>query len=196
MVEVYAEWARMERPRSFREFLVAPENSQAYTFGLQAARRVYRDDHFLRVQAEASSLDQLTVFSDRPSPDFYAGQATAQGYTQRGQIIGAAIGPGGSSEWLAVDYMTPRWQGGVFIGRTRWENDALYRQQPRDTRHDVTILSGVRGSVRACGLRLGSQLTVGRRLNYLFQDDNFNPNEPPRSAIDIQNLTVEFQLSR
>jgi hypothetical protein len=196
MAEVYAEWARMERPRSFHEFLVAPQNSQAYTVGLQGAHRVHGADQFLRLQAEATSLDQLTVFSGRPSPDFYAGQATAQGYTQRGQIVGAAIGPGASSQFLAADYIAPRWQGGVFIGRTRWENDALYRQEARLTRHDVTIFSGVRGGLQAYGLRVQSQITVGRRLNYLFQDDNFNPAEKPRLAVDIQNVTVEFQLSR
>jgi hypothetical protein len=195
MVEAYAEWARMEVPRSVHEFLVAPENSQAYTLGLQAARRVHRHDQFLRVQAEVSSLDQLTVFSDRPSPDFYAGQATAQGYTQRGQVVGAATGPGSSTEWLAVDYISPRWQGGVFAGRTRWENDAFYRGEPRTSRHDVTIFSGVRGGVTAYGLRFGSELTVGRRLNYLFQNDNFNAGEKPRLAIDVQNVTLEFQIS-
>jgi hypothetical protein len=196
MAEVYAEWARMERPRSFHEFLIAPQNSQAYTVGLQGARRVRRADEFIRVQAEATSLDQLTVFSDRPSPDFYAGQLVAQGYTQRGQIVGAGIGPGGSSQWLAMDYIAPRWQGGAFVGRTRWENDALYRQDARATRHDVTIFSGVRGGLRAYAMRLQGQITVGRRLNYLFQNDNFNPGETPRFATDIQNVTVEFQLSR
>jgi hypothetical protein len=196
MVEVYAEWARMEIPRSFREFLIAPENSQAYTLGLQSARQAFRANHFVRLQAEVSDLDQLTVFSDRPEPDFYAGQVTAQGYTQRGQVVGAGIGPGGSSQFVALDYITPRWQGGLFAGRTRWEEDALFRNSPRSTRHDVTIFSGARGSVRAMGLRFTSEMTVGRRLNYLFQNDNYNPGEQPRSAVDIHNITLEFQLSR
>jgi hypothetical protein len=110
--------------------------------------------------------------------------------------VGAAIGPGGSSQWLAVDYLAPRWEGGVFIGRTRWEEDAFYRQEARITRHDVTIFSGARGSVRALGLRFAGEVTVGRRLNYLFQNDNYNPGDTPRFATDIQNVTLEFQLSR
>ena len=57
------------------------------------------------------------------------------------------------------------------------------------------MVGGARGDVRAFGMRFGGEVTVGRRLNYLFQDNSYSLSEP-RVAIDVQNVTVEFQLSR
>ncbi len=195
--EVYAEWARMEPPRSLREWLLAPQSTQAYTVGMQTAQPVGTPGHFVRAQLEFTNLEQTQAFADRPPPDYYTGRAAPQGYTQRGQPIGAGIGPGASSQWLAIDYLTPRWQGGAFVGRTRWENDALYRQRfANPTRHDVTTFIGRRGGWRATLAALDAQLTVGRRLDYLFPNDAFNPGEVPRSAYDVRNVTLEFQLTR
>jgi hypothetical protein len=135
------------------------------------------------------------VFDNRPPPDFYTGRVAVQGYTQRGQLIGAATGPGSSSQWLAADYFTPLAQIGVFLGRTRTENDALYRlPDPRLTRHDVTIVSGLRGGYRWSAADLEGELTVGRRLNYLFQNDTFSPGEEPLRAIDVQNVTFSLRI--
>jgi hypothetical protein len=195
-VEVYGEWARNVVPRTVHEWLVAPYDGQAFTLGLQSAHRLQRPGHFLRGQIEFSDLEQTYAFSDVPAPDFYTG-TVPQGYTQFGQVIGAATGPGSSSQFVALDYIAPRWQAGAFIGRTRWENDAMYRLRfASAAKHDVTIYSGVRGGVKRFGLNATGELTVGRRQNYLFQNDAFNAGELPRMAIDVQNITLEFQLSR
>jgi hypothetical protein len=188
--EAYGEWARMELPRSLREALVAPQSTQGYTLGLQWARPALARAHVVRLQGEVTYLEQSVVFTDRPPPDFYTGRATAQGFTQRGQVVGAAIGPGASSQRVGADYVAPRWQAGVFAGRIRWENDALYRQEPlRATRHDVTIYSGARGAWRSRWTDVSGELTVGRRLNYLFQSDSYNPGENAES-VDVQNVTL------
>ncbi|MBA3657271.1 MAG: hypothetical protein H0W69_07955, partial [Gemmatimonadaceae bacterium] len=53
--EAYGEWARAERPASFRDLLVTPGHSQGYTFGLQWAARPAASGR-LRIQAEHSYL--------------------------------------------------------------------------------------------------------------------------------------------
>lgn len=194
--EVYGEWARQEAPRSLRELLVAPQSTQGFTVGLQSAVPLSRTGSYVRAQVEFTDVEQSIVFADRPPPDFYTGRVSPQGYTQRGQIVGAAIGPGGSAQFAAVDYIAPRWEVGALIGRTRWENDAMMRQRfASAARHDVTIYSGVRGAWRGPHFTTAGQLTIGRRFNYLFQNDAFNAGETPRSAVDVQNVTLEFQLS-
>ena len=191
--ETYAEWSRMELPRSIREYLEVPQSTQGYTLGLQWANaRATRG--FLRLQGEVTYLEQTQVLPDRPPPDYYTGRAAAQGFTQRGQILGAATGPGSSSQFLAGDWMEPRWQAGVFVGRTRTENDALYRLPfALNTQHDVTIYSGVRGGVELPRMDLSGELTVGRRLNYLFQSSYYL--SAPVVAADVQNVTLSFVLS-
>jgi hypothetical protein len=191
--ETYLEWSRMELPRSMREYLEVPQSTQGYTIGLQYAQPHHHESYF-RLQGEVTYLEQRQVLPNRPPPDYYTGRAAPQGFTQRGQVLGAAIGPGGSTQFIGMDWMAKAWQAGAFVGRTRTENDAMYREVgPRDTRHDVTIYSGVRGGARLPWTDIAGELTVGRRMNYLFQNDYYLGS--PVVATDIQNLTLTLQLS-
>ena len=187
--EVYGEFARMDLPRSFTELLNALHNTGGYTVGFQWAQP-RRGHDYLRLQSEITYLEQSQVFYDRaPPPDFYTGRVSPQGYTQRGQVIGAAIGPGASSQWIALDYLAQRWQGGVYVGRIRWENDALYRQlAPNFFRHDVTVLSGARGGWRSALSDVSIEVTLARRYNYLFQNGQANPGG--FRTVDVNNLTI------
>src|SRR5688572_32980018 len=106
----------MDLPRNITELLTAAHHTGGWTFGFQWVQRK-ASESWLRLQSELTYLEQSRVFDDRPTPDFYSGQGSQQGYTQRGQVIGAAIGPGASSQWIAVDWLAPRWQLGGFGGR-------------------------------------------------------------------------------
>lgn len=184
--EVYGEWARMDLPRNATELLVAAHHTGAWTFGFQWTQEK-RPHQFLRLQSELNYLEQSRVFPDRPSPDFYSGMASPQGYTQRGQVIGAAIGPGASHQWIALDWLAPRWQGGAFVGRTRWDNDAMYRRVATFWDHDVSILTGVRGGWRSPATDFTAELTLARRYNYLFQNGIARPQG---RTVDVNNLTL------
>ncbi len=186
--EVYGEWAHMDLPRNVAEVLTTGHHSAAYTIGFQWAQpRRSRD--VLRLQSEFTYLEQSRVFVDRPLLDFYVGRVTPQGYTQRGQSIGAAIGPGGSSQFVAVDYLAFKWQGGIHLGRIRWENDAMYREHaPNFFRHDVSVLGGLRGGVRTPLTDLGADVTFAYRYNYLFQYGGANPGL--LRTVDMRNLTI------
>jgi hypothetical protein len=192
--EVYGEWARMALPESATELLVAPDYSGAWTLGFQWAQQ-RRRDAYLRLQVEFSDLEQSNVYHDRdrPTTDFYSGQAALQGYTQRGQILGAAIGPGASSQWIAVDWLPRRWQLGAFIGRIRWDNDAMYRHGATFWDHDFSILGGVRGGWRGPGADVSAELTLARRYNYLFQNGIARPGG--YRTVDLNNLTLALVAS-
>jgi hypothetical protein len=191
--ETYLEWARMDLPRSLHEFLSVPQSSQGYTLGLQWADPTPRAGR-LRVQAEVTNLEQTQVLPGHPPIDLYSGRGVPEGFTQRGQVLGAPIGPGSSSQFLAMDWLAKSWQAGAFAGRTRNENDALYRTlAPRNEQHDVTIYSGVRGGVHLPRWDVSSELIVGRRINYLFQSYFYLGQ--PVDAADIQNVTWTLTVS-
>jgi hypothetical protein len=191
--ETYVEWSRMELPRSIREYLEVPQSTQGYTIGLQWAQPHARQSYF-RVQGEVTYLEQTQVLPNRPPPDYYTGRAAQQGFTQRGQVLGAAIGPGSSTQFIGMDWMANAWQAGVFVGRTRTENDALYRQPGAHLeQHDVAIYSGVRGGMRLPWSDVSGELSVGRRLNYLFQSDFYLGD--PKNAVDIQNVALTLTVS-
>jgi hypothetical protein len=194
-VEVYGEWARTEMPRSLGDFLDYPNHSQGYTLGLQWARRM-RAESALRLHGEVTYLEQSASFRMRDVKRYYTSHVVPQGYTHRGQVIGAAIGPGASSQWLAADYLAGGWRVGLFGGRTRWDNDAFYGYTPPwgFLGHDVSVYGGVRGSYAFAGLRLDAELTRGNRFNFLYQNRGRSW-ETADDAVDVTNHSLRLTLS-
>jgi hypothetical protein len=192
--EVYGEFARSELPRSLRDFLTAPQHTAAYTLGLARAWPL-RAERVVRLQAEVTNLEQTRVYSDRPPPpDYYTGRSAPAGFTNRGQVLGAPIGPGSSGQWLAVDYYTPRGQAGTFLRRTRNQNDALYRVFLANlSRHDVTLAGGVRGGLRLPGVDARAELTLAKRLNYLYQNGAAYTFQ--LGTVDVSNLSLAVDLT-
>ena len=192
--EAYAEIARQELPRSLRDFFLAPLNTGAYTLGLAQAWRV-RGNGAVVGRLETTSLEQTRTFTDRPPPpDFYTGRAAYEGFTNRGQPLGAAIGPGSSSQWAAVDWLGERAHLGLFARRVRYQNDALFRVFLANlSRHDVAVGGGVRGGWRLAGWDARAELGLSKRMNYLFQNGaayTFGV-----GTVDVQNLTLSLDVS-
>jgi len=191
--EVYLEWARRDMP-TLREMLEEPEHTQGYLLGGQWSRTA--GSGAIRLQGEFTYLEKSSTYRARPVGTWYAGRAVPQGYTHRGQVLGAGIGPGASSQWFAADYMAPRWQGGLFINRIRWANDAYYQQGPnRYLAHDVSALGGARAAVCVGPLWLSAQWTAGRRYNFLFQDSARGFLERRDRSVSPVNHTLQIGLS-
>lgn len=191
--EAYTEWARLEVPGSFSELLVSPEHTQAYTLGAQWAKPLLGRSVF-RLQTEVTYLEQTSPSRLNPVQSFYTSPAVTQGYTHRGQTVGAAIGPGSSSQWAAVDYFAPRWQVGVFAGRTRWDNDAYYTQPTgrSEVAHDVSLFGGIRAGGRLPWVDFNVELLRGNRHNYFFQ--NLLRGFGSDGAIDRSNTTLRLSV--
>lgn len=193
--ETYAEWARFEDPRSLRDFLEFPTHSQGYTFGLQWAHPLASERTF-RLQTEISYLEPSASLRVRPVLTSYTSSRVPQGFTQRGEVLGASIGPGSSSQWIAGDVFSPAWRLGVFGGRVRYDNGVLYEPLvPGFKQPDVSLLVGVRASRAIKGLHVALELTDTARLNYLYQAYIDDPIATTSGGVDISNRTVSLILS-
>jgi hypothetical protein len=197
---VHAEWARTELPSSLREFLSSPNRSQGYTLGLEWARPLRAGRDAVRVQAEATYLEKSPAFRNQAEETWYTSAASPQGYTQRGQVIGAAIGPGASSQWLAVDYFAPKWRVGVFGGRIRWDDDALYSfasyYANKWCSHDVSLFGGVTGAVLSRWGRIEASVTAGERLNVFYYHLSWcGPTAARQDILDVRNTTLALRFS-
>jgi hypothetical protein len=192
-LEVYAEWARLELPSSPGEMLNQPGHSQGYTLGAQWARPL-RGVAAFRLQAELSYLEESSTFDNRPVPSYYVGGAVPQGYTHRGQVVGAATGPGSSSQWLAGDYLPGNWRLGAFGGRVRWDNDVYGTRFAifKEVGHDVSVFGGLRGGIRLLGADFSAEVAREVRYNYLFQGPFGNPYG--NGATDVNNTIVRLSV--
>lgn len=198
-VEVYAEWGRNELPTSLRDFLTAPNHTQGYTLGLQWAQSTGTGS-VARIQLEATYLEKSATLRDRPVGTWYTSRAVAQGYTNRGKVIGASIGPGASSQWVAVDYFAPLGYAGLFLSRIRWDAEALYTFPSTDPAgnkycsHDTSLLFGVRGGLHSAFGLLEAGYSVDLRRNVFFEQGG--PCGHDFSALrDETNSTFEIRIT-
>ncbi|MEW5927528.1 MAG: capsule assembly Wzi family protein [Gemmatimonadota bacterium] len=193
-LEVYGEWARLELPASVTEMLNQPGHSQGYTLGAQWVRPL-AGQAALRLHTELSYLEESSTFNNRPVLSYYVGNAAPQGYTHRGQVVGAATGPGSSSQWLRGDYLARGWRIGAFGGRVRWENDVYGTSFTRfvEVGHDVSVLGGIRGGIQLLGADVSAEVSREVRYNYLFQGPLDNPFG--NGATDINNTIVRLSVT-
>jgi len=192
--EAYAEWARFEEPLSFRDLLEYPQHSQGYTVGFQWAHPLAAGRAF-RLQAEGTYVEPDPSLRTRPVAITYTSRGVPQGFTNRGETLGASIGPGASSQWLAGEVFSRRWRIGPYLSRVRWDNGVLYEPiVPEYKRPDVTILAGLRAGASWHGVDVLVDFAHAARFDYLFQDyvlgvrDEF-------AGIDLINNTLAVTLS-
>jgi hypothetical protein len=192
--EAYADWARVELPPSLRTFVIAPHHSQGYTLGLQWLRESRPRADGWRVLAEVSNLEQVLESRALNPPSFYISSTVGQGYTQRGQVIGAMIGPGSSSQWVAVDRLSAGTTVGGFLGRVRWTNDAFYFAPTGLSvwAHDVSLYAGGRVARDVGRVRLSADLIAEHRLNYLFQSATIGFDKD--RTFDVRNMSVKLRI--
>ena len=196
--EAYGEWARNRSPRSLNDLWERPNDSQGYTVGLQWRSAVAEGAPFLAVQAEHTFLELGPAAVVREQNSYYTNRFGGHGWTNEGQVLGAGIGQGSSGQWLAVDHHRQTMRVGVFLGRTRWNNDAFIAAFPtldpqplnRACFHDVTMYGGARAGWRGI---LALDYTLGRRLNPFFQWEGNCPDRD--STVDVTNHTISLTFT-
>ncbi|MBX9928411.1 MAG: capsule assembly Wzi family protein [Gemmatimonadaceae bacterium] len=125
-VEVYLEYARNDFAGDLRDLLTEPDHARGYTAGLQkvldgdaaAGRWVLR--------AENTNLGQTRTEVVRGGGAFYTHGLVREGYTHRGQLLGAPIGPGSNAQFLGLDRYAADGRFGVFVERIRYDDDYAF----------------------------------------------------------------------
>lgn len=172
--EAWVEWTRLEGVSGAgSDFLSEPDFSQAYTLGFQKVTPAGRGA--VRVQAELTALqEKAEPRVGRPLPIYYVHSQQKQGYTHRGQMLGASIGPGGDAQYIGVDYVAAWGAVGAFTERVR-RNDLsplAVRTRFYNYEHDTTISGGIQAhSLRWRDVVLGATLSWNWRFNRDFIED-------------------------
>lgn len=194
-LEIYTEWARTQFRLNLHDLLVRPNHTQAYTLGLQWRRPAWWGGTY-RLQTEVTQMEQSATFRDLPQESWYMSARVIQGYTNRGEVLGGSIGPGASSQWLAMDYLRWSWRFGGYLGRIRWNEDvhstANFPVYVGYCSHDVSLYPGVR---LASASRLGTltaDVSFQNRENVFFENDGGCPNVGIRRDIRNRSLSITF----
>lgn len=164
--EVYLEWARNDFSPSMDFIIRYPFHTQAWTFGTQKA---FDLPHNLKLQM----LIELTFLETSADYDrliawyttFYAHHKVTQGYTNKGQWLGAGIGTGGNSQYLGFRLYHKKGSVDFFIQRRNPDLDYTMFIDSKTYPKDNPETKGfAERNIRA-------MLDFGISGNYYFTDD-------------------------
>jgi len=114
--EIFAEFVREDFSFNTRDFLDEPGHNSGYAFGFQKISDAPYVD-FVKTHLEFTNLTTSQLEQVRPQTYFYTHSGIRQGHTNNGQIMGAAIGPGSNSQYLALDAYKDNYKAGFFVQR-------------------------------------------------------------------------------
>jgi hypothetical protein len=139
-MRVYGEFAKEDHNANIRDIISEPEHNRAYQVGVETHRPAVGG--MFRSGAEITQLTMSNSQKTRSSGYWYLHSKVKQGYTHRGQLLGAAIGPGSSSQTGWSTYETSRGNIGIMIERVSVNRDLF-------------------NDIRQIGLKPEIDLTVG-----------------------------------
>ena len=169
--EAYLEWARNDHSWDLQDFLLEPEHSQAYTLGFQKVTS-FSEARIFVLRGELTHLEASPTFQVRSRGTYYEHGRVTQGYTHKGQILGAGIGPGGNAQSLGFDWYEGWGSAGLFLQRQVHDNDAYWLWAEANdatfTKHDVSF--DIQGHARVFldAFEFAGGVTFTRELNRYF----------------------------
>ena len=176
--EVYFEYGRSDYFWNGRDLKVEMAHSGAFVFGFRKLIRMKaHQDENIEVLMEFTQLSMNPSTINRHGLSWYLSPAVRAGYTNRGQMLGAGIGPGSNLQTLQVSWVKSLKLIGIRLERYVHNNDFFFANV-KDIRSnwvdfDATLLG--QWSFRK-QLLLNAQLQYVRSLNYQWQ---YTPPPPP-----------------
>lgn len=164
--EIYGEFFRDDFAFNSRDLLMEPRHNSGYAFGFQ--KLVYAPyANFYRVNLEFTNMTPSFLQEVRPQNYYYTHPEIRQGHTNRGQVIGAAIGPGSNSQYLSIDGYTDNGRIGIFIRRLA-DNNHFHFQFDRSLNRPDEFRQGFGDYWRN-----RTDLTLGARGLYTYSNFMF-----------------------
>jgi len=171
--------------------------STAYVAGFNKLVPLKATDQYIQVAIEFSQLEAPRGKGINVKPSWYTDVAVMQGYTNKGQVIGAGIGPGGNMQSLDLNWVKGFKQIGFGIERIVNNNDFFYGAglPIGDVRRHWVDLA-FKGNVgwNFDKLIINAELAYVNSLNYqwqLIEDGSFYWNVP---RVDAANFHAKIGL--
>jgi len=125
--ELYAEWGRNDNRRRFRDLIAEPELNRGYVLGFIKNFNISTNRYFQLI-TEITNVENSSVTSQqRDFNTWYEHEVIRQGFTNRGQVLGANIGPGSSTQIMRLSYYEKRGMIGISAQRVAMQNDRFHR---------------------------------------------------------------------
>ncbi|TCD02742.1 hypothetical protein EZ437_01765 [Pedobacter psychroterrae] len=177
--EIYFQFGREDHAWDFRDAFAEPEYSRAYVAGFRKLIPFKsRLEEFVQVGIELTQLEPAGSKASRPTGIWYSHSQLNHGYTNKGQFIGAGIGP---DNLQSVDVA---WVKGLkrigFLAERRVHNNGLYYRavagQIEPRRHWVDLGLGGNLDWDYKHFVLNARMIYTHSFNYQYRVENQDPN--------------------
>lgn len=192
--ELYCEYFREDHAFDTRDFILEPDYEHAYLFGLRKLIPLKgHKDQYIQFKFEVTQLAQTSTNTDRPEGEIYLHYAgISQGYTIKGQLLGAGIGPGSNMQSVSISWVKKQKMIGIEVERYVHDQD-FQNTVIRDPRANwVDLGTSVFGEWSYKNLLFSSKLQFIKSLNYEHYyrpiPDDLLAFWKPRNIINVQAL--------
>src|SRR5690625_2031732 len=128
-MEVYGEWGRNDYRRPFRDVILEPQFNRGYVIGF-IKRFTLAPEHKLALNTEVTNLKNSSVpATKRDYNIWYESEIIGQGFTHKGQVIGAGIGPGSATQQMHLTYYGKWGIAGISGARVAHKIDRHYKYE-------------------------------------------------------------------
>lgn len=184
--EIYGELGKEDHAWDTRSLLVSPDEQSSLTLGFRKAWRRGRDRMLVlrgeSINFQQGSIDRAYWGGRNPAPIYVHAAGSNQGHTQRGQLLGAAVGVSSAAgAFLALDRFdaTGRWtvEWSRVVRQELVREDVHYPPEaPIDGASDVVHSLGVERLLFRGRFDLLAGVTGSYEFNRDFQGDRSNLN--------------------
>lgn len=181
--EFYGESGWNDHSSTLWDLFESPEHSRAYLFGFNKLFMLNKTKNkYLKVNFETTHLEQSADRIVRPAGAWYMHGIILHGYTNKGEVLGAGIGPGSNLQTLDFSVWEKDKVWGVQVERYAHNMDFYYDAYTHYNHKWVDLSLNTYAYRKFGNLGVQAKLNLSEMRNYQWQLEN-------------NKLNVQFQLS-
>ena len=193
--EIYVDYNHNDSKQNVRDLLLDSDHSRAVTVGMQKIFKI-NDNNFL-FSWEWTQMEQTASRLIRNAGSWYTHRWVYDGYTNKGEVLGAGIGPGSNSHYFSLNRIRDKEKLGIAFEIIDQDNDFYHEafasaSDPRRYWKDFNL--HVNFSKKFKKFWLSSNLMYSRSLNYMWDLDD-TATEYYHPGNDVNNLHATIKLA-
>lgn len=177
--EIYFDIGREDYWKDFQDLITNPTHSVVWQWGFRKMKPLAGKNHWLEFSTEITKIEFPASQMSRSAGYSFYTHGNLVGWTHRGQVLGAGIGPGSNMYTLGMLWNKGYHQLGLSFERVVYHEDMFYTRMPflrlgngsnpfesDFTKHFVDVGALLEGQTAIGGLMLGARWHLLRTYNF------------------------------
>ena len=197
--EIYFDYHHNDSKHNIRDLLLDSDHSRAVTIGLQKVFKISNDNYLF--SWEWTQMEQSATRLLRNAGSWYEHGWTFDGYTNKGEVLGAGIGPGSNSQYFALNRIRDNEKLGLALEIIDQDNDFYHlafatgiNQKSDFRRYWKDFNLHLNFSKKYKYFWVSSNLMYSRGLNYQWDLDD-TATEYYHPGNDVNNFHMTLKLA-